>query len=474
MGFLLRKPYPYSLYGWGFLHFRYLKCLVKNVTPPPPPKTNECRPQKRDHNSKGNESFEATIGIFRWYSLVFGNVKRQNRAPGCAVPWMDMAGTSLRSKDCHDNLSNKHLLVGQCWWFQTREVSHTSHLYGPQTKNIADVTLPPPQEKKHHDSMVLPPNKITKTPNGMYINVHTYILIYIYIHPLFYSLWKKNESQLSFKTHPFGNPSIHRNPIPPRVPEKPWRSAKPNIPASVRSPKAELINGAESALKRVDYIPSERFKVLSPGSHFLGEDSINFPIFCSHKSWGFKTWKDGCISPIWSLPFQYTEKLSGVYIVSRPLIKLEILIPEILLAIFSSGPKDFPRNQKKITTTPCLGVRGFFPLGDKREPSGRDSKVFPQSSHPQNHPFWLDLPKDLKDLSNGRVNEPVWRRVRVLKMTPVLRVQWSLGLELSPKPKANEKWHHNFAGCFFCAHLDRRERFLLKFGFFEASGMVFQ
>ena len=24
----LHKPYPYSLYRWGFLHFRYLKCLV--------------------------------------------------------------------------------------------------------------------------------------------------------------------------------------------------------------------------------------------------------------------------------------------------------------------------------------------------------------------------------------------------------------------------------------------------------------
>ena len=28
MGFPLHKPYPYSLYRWGFLHFRYLKCLV--------------------------------------------------------------------------------------------------------------------------------------------------------------------------------------------------------------------------------------------------------------------------------------------------------------------------------------------------------------------------------------------------------------------------------------------------------------
>ena len=28
MGFPLHKPYPYSLCRWGFLHFRYLKCLV--------------------------------------------------------------------------------------------------------------------------------------------------------------------------------------------------------------------------------------------------------------------------------------------------------------------------------------------------------------------------------------------------------------------------------------------------------------
>ena len=28
MGFPLHKPYPYCLYRWGFLHFRYLKCLV--------------------------------------------------------------------------------------------------------------------------------------------------------------------------------------------------------------------------------------------------------------------------------------------------------------------------------------------------------------------------------------------------------------------------------------------------------------
>ncbi len=28
VGFPLHKPYPYSLYRWGFLHFRYLKCLV--------------------------------------------------------------------------------------------------------------------------------------------------------------------------------------------------------------------------------------------------------------------------------------------------------------------------------------------------------------------------------------------------------------------------------------------------------------
>ena len=26
--FPLHRPYPYSLYRWGFLHFRYLKCLV--------------------------------------------------------------------------------------------------------------------------------------------------------------------------------------------------------------------------------------------------------------------------------------------------------------------------------------------------------------------------------------------------------------------------------------------------------------
>ena len=28
MGFPLHRPYPYSLYRWGFLHFRHLKCLV--------------------------------------------------------------------------------------------------------------------------------------------------------------------------------------------------------------------------------------------------------------------------------------------------------------------------------------------------------------------------------------------------------------------------------------------------------------
>ncbi len=28
VGFPLHKPYPYSLYRWGFLHLRYLKCLV--------------------------------------------------------------------------------------------------------------------------------------------------------------------------------------------------------------------------------------------------------------------------------------------------------------------------------------------------------------------------------------------------------------------------------------------------------------
>ena len=28
VGFPLHKPYTYSLYRWGFLHFRYLKCLA--------------------------------------------------------------------------------------------------------------------------------------------------------------------------------------------------------------------------------------------------------------------------------------------------------------------------------------------------------------------------------------------------------------------------------------------------------------
>ena len=28
LGFTLHGPYPYSLYRWGFLHFRYLKCWV--------------------------------------------------------------------------------------------------------------------------------------------------------------------------------------------------------------------------------------------------------------------------------------------------------------------------------------------------------------------------------------------------------------------------------------------------------------
>ena len=31
MGFPLHKPYPYSLDRWGFLHLRYLKCLVSLV-----------------------------------------------------------------------------------------------------------------------------------------------------------------------------------------------------------------------------------------------------------------------------------------------------------------------------------------------------------------------------------------------------------------------------------------------------------
>ena len=35
VGFPLHKPYPYSLYRWGFLHFRYLKCLVKMLLPLP-------------------------------------------------------------------------------------------------------------------------------------------------------------------------------------------------------------------------------------------------------------------------------------------------------------------------------------------------------------------------------------------------------------------------------------------------------
>ena len=35
MGIPLHKPYPYSLYGWGFLHFRYLKCLVRVLFPTP-------------------------------------------------------------------------------------------------------------------------------------------------------------------------------------------------------------------------------------------------------------------------------------------------------------------------------------------------------------------------------------------------------------------------------------------------------
>ena len=39
---------------------------------------------------------------------------------------------------------------------------------------------------------------------------------------------------------------------------------------------------------------------------------------------------------------------------------------------------------------------------------------------------FLSPPKDLGP-SNGRVNEPVLRRGKVLKMTPVSRVQWSLG-----------------------------------------------
>ena len=31
VGFPLHKPYPYSLYRWGFLHFRYVKRLVKQT-----------------------------------------------------------------------------------------------------------------------------------------------------------------------------------------------------------------------------------------------------------------------------------------------------------------------------------------------------------------------------------------------------------------------------------------------------------
>ena len=33
MGFPLHKPYPYSLYRWGFLHFRYLKCSLTWMHP---------------------------------------------------------------------------------------------------------------------------------------------------------------------------------------------------------------------------------------------------------------------------------------------------------------------------------------------------------------------------------------------------------------------------------------------------------
>lgn len=193
----------------------------------------------------------------------------------------------IEKQDCHDNLSNKHLLVGQCWWFQTREVSHTSHLYGAPNEKHRWCDLPASQEKKHHDSMVLPPNKITKTPNGMYINVHTYILIYI--HPLFYSLWKKNESQLSFK-----NPI--RLGIHPSIYPSASCCRKALAICCAEHPGLVVPKGG------VNQRPSRRdqkgrpflreVQGWIPPTIFGGED---FPIFpsCSHKSWGFLRGKMG-------------------------------------------------------------------------------------------------------------------------------------------------------------------------------------
>ena len=70
-GFPLHKPYPYSLYRWGFLHFRYLKSLVTRGTywtaTHPPPGVICCRPSC-------NWSSKLTASARGWRASACGNV----------------------------------------------------------------------------------------------------------------------------------------------------------------------------------------------------------------------------------------------------------------------------------------------------------------------------------------------------------------------------------------------------------------
>ena len=56
VGVPLHKPYPYSLHRWGFLHFRYLKCLVnlsyRNLRAPSAPRSNKLRDTIYDNSCK--------------------------------------------------------------------------------------------------------------------------------------------------------------------------------------------------------------------------------------------------------------------------------------------------------------------------------------------------------------------------------------------------------------------------------------
>ena len=70
MVFPLHKPDPYSLYRWGFLHFRYLKCLVTKHKPPSLP-MKICQQIIHHSGLRGtlSSSRKKTMGKFRMIFL---------------------------------------------------------------------------------------------------------------------------------------------------------------------------------------------------------------------------------------------------------------------------------------------------------------------------------------------------------------------------------------------------------------------